>query len=60
MSIIIAFDSARHSFKEKLNVIQAKALRICCGAFITTPISALQVNCWEAPLQLRRQQLLKY
>ena len=57
----IAFDSSCNSLKDKLNIIQDKALRMCCGAFITTPISALQVNCRDAPLQLRKQQqLLKY
>ena len=56
-----AFDSACNSLKEILSVIRAKNLRICCGAFITTSISFLQVNCGEAPLQLRRQQqLVKY
>ena len=37
----ITFGSACNSLTEKLNVILAKALRICCVAFITTPISAL-------------------
>ncbi len=31
----------------------AKALRLCCGAFKTTPVSALQVEVGEMPLQIR-------
>lgn len=41
----------------KMNSIQAKALRIITGAMKTTPINALQVECCEPPLQLRRQYL---
>ena len=36
--------------------VQAKALRICCGASRTTDIAALQVEMGEMPLDLRRQQ----
>lgn len=35
----------------------AQALRLCCGAVMTTPISALQVEVGEMPLTLRRKQL---
>lgn len=37
---------------------QAQALRLCCGAFKTTPVSALQVEMGEFPLELRRKQLM--
>ena len=45
----------------KLDRIQSKALRICSGAFPTTPVAALQVECLEMPLHLRHRELaLKY
>ncbi|OWR47503.1 putative pol protein [Danaus plexippus plexippus] len=40
-----------------LDKIQAKCLRIICGAMKSSPINALQVECGEAPLHLRRQYL---
>jgi len=33
-------------------------MRLCCGAYKTTPVSALQVEVGEMPLYLRRKQLL--
>lgn len=42
----------------KLDVLQAKALRVCSGAFRTTPIAALQVELGETPLELRRMKLV--
>ena len=53
----IAYDSASESSKRLLDQIQSKALRICCGAMIMTPVSALQVECGEMPLGLRRREL---
>lgn len=41
----------------KLDIIQSKALRIIAGAMRSSPINALQVECSEAPLHLRRQFL---
>ena len=56
-----AFDSAYKVRKDVLDKIQAKALRIACGAMAGTPSSALQIECGELPLQLRReQQMVKY
>lgn len=53
--------SAAKCHLNKLDRIQSKALRICTGAYCTTPTSALQVECSEMPLHLRRQQVsLKY
>jgi len=41
--------------------MQHKALRIACGAFCSTPVSALEVKTGEMPLALRRSQLeIKY
>jgi len=43
--------------KPDYNVIQAKALRICCGAMVGTPTSAVQVECDQPPLALRRLRM---
>ncbi|KAI5640371.1 hypothetical protein NE865_07296 [Phthorimaea operculella] len=40
-----------------LDKIQSKSLRIICGAMKSSPINALQVECSEPPLHLRRQYL---
>ena len=53
----IAYDSASESSKRLLDQIQSKSLRICCGAMIMTPVAALQVECGEVPLGLRRREL---
>ncbi len=50
----IVYDSAATTF----DVIQAQALRLCCGAFKATPVSDLQVEVGEMPLQIRRKQLM--
>ena len=57
----IAYNSASDNVKKRLDVIQHKALRIACGAFCSTAVSALQVETGELPLFLRRsQQKIKY
>ena len=43
--------------KQKLDSVQAQALRIACGAAHGTATAALQVEMGELPLQLRRLQL---
>ncbi len=53
----IVYDSAAKTLN-KLDVIQAQALRLCCSAFKATPVSALQVEVGEMPLQIRRKQLM--
>jgi len=40
----IAFDSMNNTNKQKLDSIQAQALRIVCGAARGTPTAALLVN----------------
>lgn len=40
-----------------LDKIQSKCLRIICGAMKSSPINALQVECLDPPLRLRRQLL---
>ncbi|XP_045783590.1 uncharacterized protein LOC123879731 [Maniola jurtina] len=42
---------------KKLDIIQAKALRLVTGAMKSTPIKCLQVECCDPPLYLRRQFL---
>ena len=39
------------------SLVQAKALRVCCGAFRSTPIPALLVEMGEFPLRIRRYNL---
>ena len=53
----IAYDSASEAIKKKLDLIQSKALRICCGAMCITPVIALQVECGEIALSLRRKEM---
>ena len=52
----IVFDSMSDINKQKLDSVQAQALRIACGAARGTS-AALQVQTGEPPLQLRRLQL---
>ena len=51
------YGSAASSHLMKLDVVQYKALRLCYGAFKTTPVAAIQVEMGEMPLRLRREQL---
>jgi len=53
-----AYDTACDATKARLEVIQSKALRICCGSMVGTPISALQVECGQPPLALRRLRMI--
>lgn len=48
------FDSASESLCQKIQSIQTQALRYCCGAMRSTAAVALQVECGERPLKLRR------
>ncbi|XDV17936.1 hypothetical protein PO909_023724 [Leuciscus waleckii] len=52
----IAYRDAAKTTLAKLDV-QAQALRICSGAFHTSPAVAIQVEMDEMPLTLRREQL---
>ena len=56
-----AYDSASASQLQRIDSIQYSALRLCCGAMKGTAAAALQVECGEIPLQLRRlQQQIKF
>jgi len=57
----IALTNACKNAQRILDSIQARALRICCGAMQSTSIAALQVECGEPPLDIRRlRQQLNY
>ncbi|CAC5410630.1 unnamed protein product [Mytilus coruscus] len=56
-----AFNSASITVKSKLDIIQAKGLRILLGAHKSTLIETILAESGEMPLQLRRDHLsLKY
>ena len=56
-----AYDTASDHSKQELDKVQAAALRIACGAMKSTPTAAMQVECGEMPLEIRRQNIcLKY
>ena len=54
----VAYMSAAFSHLKKLDVEHSKALRMCCGAFKSSPIAAVQVIMGEQPLFIRRLKLL--
>ena len=51
------YGAASKTVLARLDVVQAKALRQCCGAFRTSPIPAMLVEMGEMPLWLRRIKL---
>ena len=53
----IVYGSARESYLKKLDPIQNNALRLCLGAFRSTPIESLYVEADESPLEYRRNKL---
>lgn len=53
----VIFGAAAKTIHSKLDRVQAKALRVCRGAFRTTPIPALLVEMAEMPLRIRREKL---
>ena len=56
-----AYHSASSAILSKLDRIQSFALRICCGAMKSSSTAAIQVECGEQPLDLRRESFqLKY
>src|SRR6218665_2014719 len=52
----IAYESASTTQKKVLDTIQCKAHTIASGALRGTSLAALQVDCGEMPLHLRRKQ----
>jgi ribonuclease HI len=53
----IVYGSARKSYLQMLDPIQNLSLRLCLGAFRTSPIESLQVEANEPPLSSRRNKL---
>ena len=51
------YGSARGSYLRMLDPIQNHALRLCLGAFRTSPARSLSVAANEPPLELRRTKL---
>ena len=51
------YGSASKTSLEKLDVIHNMALRICTGAFRTSPIDSLYVDAGFSPLHIRREEL---
>lgn len=57
----MVYDSANTNLLSKLDVIQNRCLRLCCGALRQTRVSLLEVECGVPPLFLQRKiLLLKY
>ena len=53
----IVYGSARKSYIQMLEPIQNQALRLCLGAFRTSPAESLQAEANEPPLAIRRSKL---
>jgi len=53
----VVYGSARGSYLQMLDPIQNQALRLCLGAFRTSPSSSLSVLANEPPLYVRRKKL---
>ena len=53
----IVYSSARKSYLQKLQPIQNQGLRLCLGAFRTSPVQSLYVEANEMPLYLRWEKL---
>ncbi|GBM51565.1 hypothetical protein AVEN_145921-1, partial [Araneus ventricosus] len=51
------YGSARKSVLQKLDPVHHTALRLCSGAFRTSPVKRLYVDCCEPALEHRRQLL---
>ena len=56
-----AFYTASRSQLERLDKVQSKCLRLSCCAFCSTAVNAIQQDCGEMPLSIRRRrQLLRF
>jgi len=53
----MVYGSTRKSYLKILEPVTKQALRICHGAYRTSPVSSLQVLAHEPPLGLRREQI---
>jgi len=55
--VCVVYCPARRSYLRMLDPIQNHALRLCLGAFRTSPATSLCVSANEPPLELRRTKL---
>ncbi|XP_055924643.1 uncharacterized protein LOC129956730 [Argiope bruennichi] len=53
----MVYGSARPTVLRRLDTIHDTALRICSGAFRTSPVESLYVICHQLPLNLRRKKI---
>ena len=53
----IVYGSARLSYMKRLDTVHNQGLRLCLGAFRTSPVQSLYVEANEPPLDLRRTRL---
>ncbi|GBM81361.1 hypothetical protein AVEN_50820-1 [Araneus ventricosus] len=53
----MVYGSVRPTVLRRLDTVHHSALRICSGAFLTSPVESLYVICRQLPLQLRREKL---
>ncbi|GBN30042.1 RNA-directed DNA polymerase from mobile element jockey [Araneus ventricosus] len=53
----MVYSSARPTVLRRLDTIHHSALRICSGAFRTSPVESLCVICHQLPLHFRRQKI---
>ena len=54
----IVYGAARTSYIKALDAIHHQGLRLCTGAYRTSPVHSLYVEANEPPLDLRRAKLL--
>ena len=50
----IIFGSARSSYIKALDAIHHQGIRLCLGAFRTSPVDSVYVDANESPIDLRR------
>ncbi|GFX73314.1 RNase H domain-containing protein [Trichonephila clavipes] len=53
----VIYGYACNSELKKLDSVHHMTLRFCSGAFRTSPVQSLYVNCNQLPLDLRRRKL---
>ena len=53
----IVYGSARPSYIKRLDTVHNQGLRLCLGAFRTSPVQSLYVDANEPPLDMRRTRL---
>ena len=54
------YGSARPSYIKRLDTVHNQGLRLCLGAFCTSPVQSLYVETNEPPLGMRTRLSLQY